>query len=879
MRTQRNKPPILARWIFNRLVDQENQRAVLGDLLEEYIDILEEKGRPAANAWYWIQVSISIPSYFLRKIVWRMDMLKNVVKVLVRQFCKNKLYSFINLIGLAIGIASCFLILVWVNHELNYDQYHEDADRIFRVCGRGKLNDNELNMAYSPAPMARTLKADIPEVDAAVRLFDPREVLLSEGGRRFTEKKFLFAENTVFDVFTFPFVKGQKADALSEPHSMVLTESASSKYFGDDDPLGKTITMGDSVDYVITGVIQDIPLQSHFHFEFLGSLSSLPESNISGWISNMFYTYVRLNENGQIVEIEEKLKAMVAKHIGPFIQRDWGMTMEAFHEAGNHYGYYLQPITDIHLHSQIDFELEANGDQATVTIFTVIAILILVLACINYMNLSTARSATRAREVGVRKVLGANRKMLFKHFMTESIVMTLLSTMVAVTLAYGCLPFFSQLTGKSYTISDTINGTMILILGSVVVLVGIVAGSYPAIYLSSFQPASMLKRSVRQVSGAVDIRRLLVIFQFSISILLLIGTLVVYRQLQFIRNRKLGFEGELIVVLNGGQSLDQQTAAFKSELQRHPGISDITRSNALPGQSVGSSGFTRVGDAVRDMHIVSTYYADADFIKTLDIPLQNGRFFKNENVSDMNNGIVLNETAVARMGLVNPVGKQISETRSNPEMTITYTVLGVVKDFHFESLHRAIGPLAILPSSDAERYISIRLDGKSLLETMNKIKTEWHRFTSGQPFDYSFLDDDVQDLYASEIQTGRIAATFATLAIFIATLGLFGLAAFTAEQRTKEIGIRKVLGATTKGVVMMLSGEFGRWALMGNLIAWPVAYFVCRSWLSGFAYQSQLSPLVFIGAGIVAFLIASITVSYQALRIARANPVDSLKYE
>ena len=870
----------IRRWILGGFLTRRIREAALEDFEERFDLILKNRGRLTAVLWYWFQIISCFLPFVHDSISWRIAMFKNYLKIALRNIKRQKVYSFVNIIGLAIGMTCCFLILLWVQDELSYDRYHEKADRIFRVYGRGLINTNEINQAYSPAPMARTLLAEFPEVSQSGRIFNPGELNVQYENKKFTEDTFLFADASILDIFTFPLIRGDIARALNQPNSVVVTQETALKYFGNDDPMGKTITLNDTNDFTITGVMENIPHNSHFHFNFLGSLISLDFSRSPLWISNTYYTYVLLAEGCSSGDMERQFPALVAKYMGPQIVQELGMTYDQFVASGNHYGFHLQPITDIHLHSNLDFELEANGENAYVYVFSAIAVLILLIACLNYMNLATARSAGRAMEVGVRKVLGSNRVQLTRQFLGESVLYSFIALLIAVVLVQLVIPYFRNLTGKPFDLRNISIGSVVLGFVGIVIFVGMMAGGYPASFLAGFKPVSVFAGRSRSGQNNKGLRNCLVVFQFCITIFLFIGTFVIYRQLVFIQKRKLDFDKEQILLIRGGQALGNRYVVFKEEILKHPRIFHATSSNTIPGKRFGSSGYRRENGSDVEMHLMIDVNADEDFINTYGMELLRGRTFSRERSADASSSIVINEVASKTFGFEDPVGKMIFQTNPDPSGEDSpFVIIGVVKDFHFESLHQLIRPLNIRLTSTAQRYISIRIASQDIHETIHHIQSQWQQFVPGRPLDYTFFDSEYDNLYAAEQRTGKIFTVFSILAIVITCLGLLGLTSYTAEQRTKEIGIRKTLGASVSGIIWHLTKEYLKWILLSNIIAWPVAYIYSQKWLQNFSYRTGISVWTFILTTGLTLIIALISAGNQSVKAAMANPVDSLRYE
>ncbi len=800
-------------------------------------------------------------------------MIKNYLKIAFRNLLKYRAYSLINIFGLAIGIAACILILLYVNDELSYDKYNKKADQIYRVTGHAVIQGSEIKMAITPAPLGATFVSDFPEVVQYTRLFPAPNMLIRYKNKVFNETQFFWADSTVFDVFTMPFIEGDPKTALTQPHSVVLTKSLANKYFGNENPLNKIMKFEDGTPYTVTGVIKDCPSNSHFHYEMFASMASIEAGKSNFWINNNFYTYIVLKKSALVSALKAKIPALVRKYAGPQIYQGLGISFDEWLKRGNAYGFSLQPLTSIHLHSNLDNEIEPNSNIKYVYIFSIIAVFILLIACTNFMNLATARSSTRLKEIGVRKVLGSTRPQLVKQFLTESILLTVMAIFISIILVEIFLPSFGNLAGKVLHTDYFKNLLAIPALLVTILIVGLVSGSYPAFFLSSLQPTKVLKEKSNGNKGNW-LRSGLVVFQFSISIILFIGTFIIYSQIKYIQETNLGFNKENVLIVNRAWALENHAQAFKDDLLKNSNVISASNSNDLPGKRFSKSVFKLENAPASQQYLMATITTDADFAKTMGIKVIKGRYFSRNNPSDTT-AVILNESAVKVFNLKNPIGQRIMFVGPR----IKGTIIGVVKDFNFTSLHQKIEPIVIYYTRGQTAYLPIRITAAGITGTISLIEKEWKNFVPDKPFEFFFLDEDLNRLYKSEMKTGEIITSFSILAIFIACLGLFGLAAFTAERRTKEIGIRKALGASVPGVIFLLSKEFTKWVLIANIIAWPVAYYFMNDWLKDFAYKISLTPWVFVLSGILALIIALLTVSIHAIRAATANPVKSLRYE
>ena len=803
-------------------------------------------------------------------------MFSNYLKITFRNLLRYKGYSFINIAGLAVGLACCIVIVLFDQYELGYDRIYPNSDRIYRVSLRGRVNNAQLDMAVSSAPLAGALKQELPEVELATRLTTGGYPVLRYKDKVFSEEHFFRADSNFFQVFALPFVKGDPATALVPPQAVVISESMAKKYFGDEDPIGKRLNMDRRLDWEVTGVMKDIPEQSHFHCDFIAHLAS----NDNNWLSNNYYTYVLLKPGTNVAEFQQKLSVIVKNHVGPQVQAALGISFDQLIQSGARYGYWVEPVTSIHLHSHLDHEIEANGDVSYVYMFSAIAVAILLIACFNFMNLSTARSERRAKEVGIRKTLGSQRWQLIRQFSLESILMCGIAVLIAIGTVELLLPFFRDLAGKDIRLSlfDDVWTVPLLLLFTIVV--GVLAGSYPAFFLSSFQPLSALKQDSTRGSARSRLRSGLVVFQFVISIVLMIGTFIVYSQLEYIQNKKLGFDKDQIILVEKVDDIGAQMQPFKSQVLSSAGIISASNSNSVPGRQFGDSAFKvegKGGEGVADLIILN---CDYDFKKTFDLQMAEGRFFSTDHPSD-SMAVVVNATAVTAMGIGDPIGKHLLGFTGQHGETTSYTIIGVVKDFNFESLHRQVRPLVMMPfrSGGFGRVLSVKVAGGTYQKTLEELKTAWHRFAGNQAFEYTFFDQNIARMYANEQRTGKIVTVFSALAIVIACLGLLGLAAFVAERRTKEIGIRKVMGASVGGIVQLMTREFIVLVVIAIAIAWPVAYWITERWLEDFAYRIGIDVWVFAGAGVLALAIAFLTVAYQAIKAALTNPVEALRYE
>jgi putative ABC transport system permease protein len=815
-------------------------------------------------------------------------MIKNYFNIAIRNLRKQRFYTFINIMGLAIGVASCLIILLYVNQELSFDRHHLDADRIYRVNSEIKFGANHLRMAVTPAPLADALRTDLPEVEHSARFWNDGSMLIKRTDQNIKEREIIYADSSVFNVFTIPFLQGNSKQALRDPNTMVISKKAADKYFPNENPMGQSLIVENKVNYKITGVYEDMPTSSHFHFDMMLALVSTDYSKENKWIGNNFATYVKLRPGVSYKALEAKFPKMVDTYAGPQAKMALGndFTMEKFRASGNKMEWTLMPLTDIHLHSDLTAELGVNSNIAYVYLFGAIALFILVIACINFMNLSTARSSNRAKEVGVRKVMGSLRSHLVQQFLTESIVVSVFSFLVALAVAWMVLPSFNALAGKE--LQMPFNETAFWGgLAVAAILIGVLAGLYPSFFLSAFRPINVLKGnlSLGMKSGAV--RSSLVVFQFAISIVLIIGTIAVNRQLGYIQNTKIGFNKDQVIVIKDAYGMGDRLQSFKEEVLKDSHILSGTISGFLPvsGTNRNDNTYWPEGTQPTEGNMVSLqcWRVDYDYLKTLGIKIKTGRGFSNEFPSD-SGAVILNEAAQKLFGYGDPIGRKVSTFKDAPGGTVdrdhpmSYAVIGVVEDFHFESLRQNITPLAFFLSKSTG-LVSFRLQAKDTKDVIASIEKSWKSLAPGMPFSYSFLDEDFDKMYAAEQRLGKIFFIFAGLAIIIACLGLFGLTAFTAEQRTKEIGIRKVLGASVNSIVVLLSKEFGKLIIIAFVIAAPLAWFGVDWWLKSYTYKTEIGVMVYLFAGLAAFGIAWLTMGYQSIRAASSDPVKSLRSE
>ena len=812
-------------------------------------------------------------------------MFKNYLKIAFRNLSKSKGFSAINIIGLACGLATCLLIILYVADELKYDHYNKNLSQIYRVDGDFQFGGRHINTAHTPDPLGPALKSNFPEVKQYARLLNHGGFLVKKGNQNVQEDRVILADSTLFDVFTLPMIAGAPLTALVNPNSVVLTESMAKKYFPQiaaNDIVGKTLTVNDTFLYKITGVIKDVPKESHFHYDFFVSMyGQLGPNEINHWLSNNFNTYIVLDKNADSKKLASQLDDFVMKYAEPLLKSSMNITKEEFKKQGNYLRYNLMPLSRIHLYSHTDDgELEANGNIQYIYIFSLIAFFILLIACVNFMNLSTARSSGRAKEVGVRKVLGSLRKNLMAQFLTESLLISFISMILALVIAVLLLPYFNTLSGKELTTQAFFSSWLLPSLLLLAIIVGLLAGMYPAFYLSSFKPVAVLKGKIANGFKTGWLRSGLVVFQFAISIFLIIGTLIIYSQLSFIQNKNIGYDRDHILVIKNTDALGKEAKVFKDEVLKLSGVQNATMTGFLPtaGWRSDSPFFPTPTSDVTKAVSTQIWRIDEDYIPTLGMKMTQGRNFSKDFPTD-SSGIIINEAFAKLVGFSDAVDRPLYYLDNFPSKDLAkYHVIGVVKDFNFNSLHDAVSPLVFLLSSQ-NGSVAFRVNTAHINTLISSIQQVYKNLAPGAPFKYSFMDADFNNTYLAEQKMGGLSMTFSILAIFIACLGLFGLITFAAEQRTKEIGIRKVLGATVSDVWAMLSKDFLKLVLVAALIAFPVGWWAMNKWLQSFAYRIHVSWWIFLIAGVIAILIALITVSFQAIKAAIANPVKSLRSE
>ncbi|MDA3813950.1 MAG: ABC transporter permease [Candidatus Cloacimonetes bacterium] len=803
-------------------------------------------------------------------------MLKNYFKVAFRNIVRHKAFSFINITGLAIGLICFILIMMWIQDEMSFDNFHQDADRIFITGLDYKIGNQEGRGIKCNPPLAPAMMAEIPEIESATRFLHAVNKLVTykDNDINFLENGIFYADSTIFNVFTIPLITGDPTDLLTRKNTLVITQEMAQKYFGDLDPIGKTLSFDGDRDFEVVGVVEAWPAKSHWHFDMLASLISTRVGTDESWWSNYLYTYFKIREGTNIEAVLPKINEMVRRKKDVSFAQIMGMDREEWEAAGNRTGYYATPLKDIYLRSTTQDNVGKVGDIRYVYLFAVIGFFILFVACINFMNITTARSAIRAKEIGMRKVFGSSKRSLIRQFLMESILITFCAMFIAVVFIEILMPYFNNFTDKALNINFAGVATIPILL-LMVIVVGLMSGGYSAVSLASFKILSVLKGSLFSGKNKTWFRNALVLFQFSVSILVIVCTIIAYNQMNYLKNKKLGFDKEQLLIIDRASTIGDDLPTFKEELLKNTAIQYASATYHIPGTEAGGQSFRTKHSAPEELLDLKLLCGDYDYLDAMGINLVAGRYFSEEIHSD-DNSIVVNATAVKRMGFTDAIGKKILEPNSEDELTI----IGVVEDFHISSLHKEIAPLILLqPGSAYDRYLAVRIRPQNVAATLEFIEAKWNEFSGDQPFEYFFMDSFFDNLHKSEQRTGQFFTIFAALAIFIACLGLFGLAAFTAEQKTKEIGVRKVLGASVASIVSILLKQFTKWVVLANIIAWPIGYFIMKSWLQNFAYHIDLKIEYFILSGLITLLIAIATVSYLAVNAANKNPVKALNYE
>jgi putative ABC transport system permease protein len=806
-------------------------------------------------------------------------MFTNLLKHSIRSFKRQRAYIIINVLGLSIGISCSLLIALYVINEAGYDKFNEKKDRIYRTVLNGKIGGQELTVAFSPAVMGPTLLKEFPEIEDFLRMTGRGPTVIEYNSQTFTEEHIIEADSSFFNFFSIPVLKGDINNLLNAPHRIVLSETTAKRIFDSENPIDKPVKIGtDTTRYIVSGVMADIPENSHFEANIISSFMTNPRSKDPVWLSNSFSTYLLLKPNSSYETVDAKFPELMLKYVGPEVQQYMGISLDEFKAKGNKYRFYLQNLTDIHLDTSIQQEFKAATDPKYLRIFGAIAILIVLIAAINFMNLSTAQSSRRAKEVGIKKVGGSTRGMLVAQFLAESFILSFLALIFAVIIIKVSLPYFNNLLGARLSLELISNWYTIPVLLLFSLFVGLLAGSYPSMFLSSFNPYEVLKGSVKNSVRNGRLRRVLVVFQFAVSILLIIGTMIMYRQISYMLNKDVGFDKEQLVVINRAQALGTKIKAFKDAVKEIPGVVSISSSTAVPGRNNNNNGYTMEGRK-DETFLLMTSWVDYNFLETYGMTLASGRTF-NESFSTDKQACLINESAQKDFAITNFENTRFATPDDSGKMNYIQ-VIGVVKNFNFESLRNPIGPYIMRFQNDDMLwgYITVRLTAQNYSTTISAIENKWKEFIPNNPLQYYFVDEDFEQMYIQEKQNAQMAVIFSGLAIFIAALGLFGLTSFTVEQRTKEIGVRKAMGSSVSGIYIVISKEVIILVSVSALIAWPVVYYWAGKWLENFYYRINIGLFSFVAGLTIALGIALITISYRILRAARVNPAQSLKYE
>jgi ABC-type antimicrobial peptide transport system permease subunit len=848
MKTSEHQPPKLGQKLLSYLTRYEEDHAASGDCSEEFKERVREYGKFHTFLWYWGQVIYALASYSKLSTFIGAAMLKNYFKITWRNIKNNKIYSFINIMGLAVGMACCILILLWVQDEFSYDKFHENYSDIYLTIPEFQ----NTKVFANPLALAAVFKEQYPEVRQITRCCY-RNWLFKHADKMFNERGALVDEDFL-KIFTFPLIKGTPDTVLKNRESVVLSETAAARYFGTQDPIGKSLMINNRIELVVTGILKDIPSNSHLQLDFLASMELMGERGHTSW-SYEAITYALLEKNVDIRNFSEKISGFIMEH-------DKRTNQEKI--------LHIQPLSRVHLYS-----LNGTDPIVYVYIFITIAIAILIIACINFINLSTARSNTRAKEIGMRKVVGAERADLIRQFIGESLILSALALLIAVGLVYLLLPAFNNLAEKQLTLDIAGNISMVFLFAGIILFTGLVSGSYPAFLLSSFKPVNILKRGKLQAgSGGFILRRILVVGQFTATIVLIIGTIIMYKQLNFIRNKDIGLDRDHVVAISMDRELRNNYRSFKHEVKRNSNVINVSAARRYP---TGIGHFNPVyweGKGPEDYVTMTDSSVDYDYFETLGMEIIQGRSFSEEYATDIEN-YILNEEALKLTGLESPLGKMFSCWRDEGK------IIGIVKNFHASSLHNEIGPVMFTLSQrhGSHRYVFVKISPNDIPGTLGFLEQKVGEFAPNSLFEFRFLDDVFDSQYSGDQRRGNIYKYFTFLAIFISCLGLFGMASFTADQRTKEIGIRKVLGASITNILMMISKDFLLLLIVSNIIAWPIAYFLMTNLLNNYAYRTNITAWIFIASGVTAIFVALLTVGIKIVRAAYANPVDSLRYE
>ncbi len=844
----KDHPPKLGQKLLSFLAHYEWEFSVSGDCCEEFDERVREKGKHQALLWYWGQVVYALAAYSKISISIGAAMLKNYLKITWRNIRNNKIYSFINIMGLAVGMACCILILLWIQDELSYDKFHENYSDLYRTIPELQGSKYSSN----PLALAGVFKEQYPEVRQMAR-FCQRYWLMKYGDKIFNESGAL-VDADFLKMFTFPLTKSTPETVLASQDSIVLTERAASKFFGSQDPIGKSLLINNNIQLIVTGILKDVPKNSHLQFDFLASMKLMGERGDISW-SYEAQTYALLEKNVSLQDFSDKIS---------------GFVMEHDKRTNQKVVLHIQPLSMVHLYS-----LNGTDPIVYVYIFLTIAIAILIIACINFINLTTARANTRAKEIGMRKVVGAEKANLIRQFVGESIILSAIALFVAIGLVYLFLPTFNRIAEKQMTLDIAGDISTVLLLVMIILFTGLASGSYPAFMLSSFKPANILRRGKLQSgSGGFVLRKILVVSQFTATIVLIIGTMVMYKQLNYIRNKDIGLDRDQVVTIFMNRELRESYMSFKNEIKQYPNVINVSAARRMPTNIGHMNPVYWEGKGPEDYVTMTDASIDYDYFETLGMQIIQGRSFSEEYATDPEN-YVLNEEALRITGLESPIGKMFSCWEDEGK------IIGIVRNFHASSLHSEIEPVIFTLSQrhGSHSYIFVKIKPDDISGTLAYLEKKAREFAPNNLFEYSFLDDEFNRQYGNDQRRGDIYRYFTILAIFVSCLGLFGMASFTAEQRTKEIGIRKVLGASIANIISLISKDFLVLLIVSNVIAWPVAYYLTDRMLNNYAYRTSITAWLFIASGAMAVFIALLTICMKIVRVAHSNPVNSLRYE
>ena len=808
-------------------------------------------------------------------------MFGNFFKVALRVFIRDRVHTLINIFGLAIGLAFSIVIFLYAHKEISYDRFHENAYRIYRIAIRGKVADNTFNHAVTPAPLAAVMIREIPEIENTVRVVRFGAWLVRYGNAKYNEDNIIFSDPSFFQIFSFPLIKGSSEEVLKNPNSIVLSRQAVQRYFGQEDPIGKRLRIeNDSTYYEVTGIMEDIPENSHIHFDMVGTLSTYDKLlSDDRWVANYLYTYILTKKGASVDQIHSGLDQIVLKHVLPDYYKMLGLNENQAASAKDYYSFIMQPLTAIHLKSEFNSEFEPVGKIFYIYIFTALAIIILVLSCLNFISLVTAYSLFRAKEVGIRKIAGSDRTILVRQFLVESSLLAFFAMAIALFFAELALPAFSRYIGLHLSLGQLLNTAGIILMVTLIVIIGILSGLYPALHLSALNPVKVMRNWLQEGPGKGYFRTGLVLFQLFVAIGVITMTLIMSSQFRYLINKERGYDTKNLVVIRRPDGLTTQLEAYKNQISRYPGVLSVTNSTSIPGGNYTRNPYYLEGTPITKNYAAANILVSYSFDSTYRIGISEGRFF-DRSIPDDSAACVINETAVRLMGIENPIGKKIIQLTDKPKKRFEFHIIGVVKDFHFETLENPIRPLVmVLMPGNYEGYLSVRLTPDNQEATVQYLKTVWEGFTAAYPFVYYFLDKDRQEYYQPVQETGRIFTLLSVIAILMSSLGLFALVSYNYFRRKRDIGIQKAMGASNLGIILHKIREIVIMILVSSLVAWMVAYFLVNSWLNDFAYHLQLNVLYFLIATGIVLILSLITIYYHAWLSSRTNPGMVLKYE